>query len=201
MNAFLNTGALELGDRRQNASDESAGRCARIDAFAERDERDPTRLPFVQQQDKMSQVATKTIEPPAHDALHVVTTRVSDEPIEGGPAILRAADALIDVLGCSPAARCNVLAQLEQLVLGRLVVRAHACIESDLHFVLLAERLLALLVAVFGAATETPFFFSHARNARSTWTENGTPSRSFTRRRPSIISGSMRNAVITFGMD
>ena len=44
-----------------------------------------------------------------------------------------------------------------------------------------------------------PFSFNQARNARSTCTENGTPSRSFTRRRPSITAGSTRKAVSSFG--
>jgi hypothetical protein len=125
---------------------------------------------------------------------------IGDELIERRPAVLRAADALIDVLDGSPAACCHVLPQLKQLVLGRLVVRAHARVDSDLHLVLAAEGLLALLLTVFAFATETPFFCSHARNARSTWTEKGTPSRSFTRRKPSMIAGSIRNAVISFGM-
>src|SRR4051812_30402772 len=138
----------------------------------------------------MPQVPAETIQTPAHDTLYAMTTHVGDELVEGGPAVLRSTDALIDVLDRIPAARCNIPSQFDQLVLGRLFVRTHARIERDLHLVLLAERLPPLLLAVFGFATETRFFSSHARSARSTCIENGIPSRSLTRRRPSMISGS-----------
>jgi hypothetical protein len=89
-------------------------------------------------------VSAETIEPPADDRLHAMAPHISDELVERGPTVLRAADAVVDVL-------------------------------------------------------DTPFSSNHARSARSTWTENGTPSRSFKRLIPSMICGSIRNAVSSFG--
>ena len=61
---------------------------------------------------------------------------VGDELVERGPTVLRAADALVDVLDGAPAARRDVAPQLEQLVLGGLVVRADARVDGDLHALL-----------------------------------------------------------------
>ena len=85
VNAFLNARALELRDRGEDTRDEPAGRCARVDSLAERDERDATRLQFIEQQDEMPQVATKTIEAPAHDAFNTVPSNIGDELIERRP--------------------------------------------------------------------------------------------------------------------
>ena len=125
---------------------------------------------------------------------------VGDELVERGPAILRAADALVDVLDGGPAAGRDVAPQLEQLVLGGLVVRADARVDGDLHARLRrGAGLGARLLAFAGVFRVTPLSSSHARNARSTWTESGTPSRSLTRRSPSMMSASTRNAVSSFG--
>ncbi len=70
----------------------------------------------------MPQIATETIEPPAHDALNTMTTHVGDELVERWSPILRAADAGVDVLDGRPAARVDVAAQFQQLVLGRLIL-------------------------------------------------------------------------------
>jgi len=88
VNAFLNAGTLELCDRGKNTGHESTRRRARVDPLAERDERDAARLPLVEQEDEMAHVPAETIQSPAHDTLHAMTTHVGDELIEGGPAIL-----------------------------------------------------------------------------------------------------------------
>ena len=60
--AFLNASALELGDGPENASHKPAGGRARVDALAERDERDAARLPVVKQEHEVTQVAAEAIE-------------------------------------------------------------------------------------------------------------------------------------------
>ena len=63
----------------------------------------------------MPQIAAGTIEPPADDALHAMTTYVGHELAECWPAILRAADAGVHVLDAGPSARLDVAAHLQQL--------------------------------------------------------------------------------------
>src|SRR3954451_3978615 len=77
--AFLNARALELCDGAEHAGHQSAGSSGRIDPFTHRDECDPARLPFVEQQDQVPQIAAETIEPPAHYRLHLVPTNVGHE--------------------------------------------------------------------------------------------------------------------------
>jgi hypothetical protein len=67
VDALLHASALKLRDRRQHTSNQPPGRRGRVDTLAERHERDPARLPLVQQQHEMTQVATEPIELPAHD--------------------------------------------------------------------------------------------------------------------------------------
>ena len=71
----------------------------------------------------LAQVAAETIESPTDDAVHAMATHVGDELVERWPSILRTRDALVDVLDGAPAARGDVAAQLEQLVLRRLIMR------------------------------------------------------------------------------
>ena len=69
VDALLNARALDLGDAPQTARDQPAGRRARVDPLAQRYERHAPRLPFVERQHQVSQVATEAIESPAHDTL------------------------------------------------------------------------------------------------------------------------------------
>jgi hypothetical protein len=199
-NALLNARPLKLRDRAEDPGDEPSGRCAGVDPLAERDERDPARMPVVEQHHQVPKVPPETIETPAHDRLHLMAPHIGDELVERRPAIFCTADAVVHVLDGAPAASRNIGAKFDQLILGRLIVRAHTGIHGDLH------ALLRRVAAVFGSrllafdalVTGTPCFFSHACNARSTWTESGTPSRSLTRRRPSMMSASTRKAVSSF---
>src|SRR5262249_54553945 len=76
----------------------------------------------VDQQDQAPQIAAKPIEPPAHYGLYLTSSGVADELVERRPAILRAANAVVNVLDCGPAARIDVPPQLEQLILGGLIL-------------------------------------------------------------------------------
>ena len=69
-NALLNARPLELRDRAEDAGDEPAGRRAGVDPLAQRDERDPARVPVVEQHHQVPKVPAETIETPAHDGLH-----------------------------------------------------------------------------------------------------------------------------------
>src|SRR5262249_11878137 len=116
----------------------------------------------------MPQIAPEPIETPAHDALHAMAPHIGDELVERGSAVLRAADAAVDVLDRGPAAGGDVAAQLQQLVLRVLVVPADARVEGDLHREPPDRRPLPLPTR--GVLRVTPFLSSHARKARSTWT-------------------------------
>src|SRR5262249_40851456 len=131
--AFLDARALELCDGTEDASHEPAGRCGRVNALAHRDERAPARLPFVDQQDQAPQIAAKPIEPPAHYGLYLTSSGVAEELVERRPAILRAANAVVNVLDCGPAARIDVPPQLEQLILGGLILRADTRVDGTSH--------------------------------------------------------------------
>jgi hypothetical protein len=71
----------------------------------------------------MTKVATEPVETPADDALQPVPTDISNELVERWPSVLRAADTSVHELDGGPAARLHVPPQLEQLVLGCLIVR------------------------------------------------------------------------------
>ena len=120
-NALLDARPLELRDRAEDAGDEPAGGRAGVDPLAQRDERDPAGVPVVEQHHQVAKVPAEPIETPAHDGLHPMGPHVGHELVERGPAVLRAADALVDVLDGGPAAGRDIPPQLEQLVLGGLV--------------------------------------------------------------------------------
>jgi hypothetical protein len=62
----------------------------------------------------MPQIPAETIQTPAHDTLYAMTTHVTDEPVEGGPAVLRAGHSVVNVLvDDRPLACRNVPPQLE----------------------------------------------------------------------------------------
>jgi hypothetical protein len=97
-NALLNPCSLELGDRAEDPSNEPAGGGAGVDPLPERDERDAARVPVVEQHHQVAEISPETIETPAHDGLYLVAPDICHELVECGPTVLRAADALIDVL-------------------------------------------------------------------------------------------------------
>ena len=60
----------------------------------------------------MSEAPAEPIEFPAHDDIQLSALRVGHELVESWPAVLRTADARIDVFGWLPVARLAVAAQL-----------------------------------------------------------------------------------------
>jgi hypothetical protein len=66
-NALLNPRTFELRYRSQDTRNESPGGRRGVDALAEGHERDASRLPFVEHQHEMPEVAPKAVEAPADD--------------------------------------------------------------------------------------------------------------------------------------
>src|SRR5882724_4446009 len=63
--------------------------------------------------------------------VHAASPYGPQESIQGWPALLRAALALVDELGDSPAAGGGEGSEREKLVLGRLTRRAHATVDAS----------------------------------------------------------------------
>jgi hypothetical protein len=156
-------------------------------------------VPVIEQHHQVTKVPAETIETPAHDRLHPMTTYIGDELVERWLTVLRAAHGVMDVLDSGPSARSDIAPELDQLVFDGLIGGAHASVNSDLHALLRRAIILAARPLGFGLSTGTPFFSNHARKARSAWTERRTPSRSLMRLSACIITGSMRKAVNFFG--
>jgi hypothetical protein len=127
VNPFLDTRTLELRDRSEYSRDEPTGRRARVDPLAKRHERDPARLPLVEQQHEMAQIATEAIEPPADDSADAMPAHIPRQLVEYWPAIFGAADRLIDVLDGLPTSSLDVAPKLEELVLAGLIVPTGEC--------------------------------------------------------------------------
>jgi hypothetical protein len=108
VNPLLYACALELRNRTEHASYESSRGGAGVDSFAESYEGDPSGLPFVEQQNEMPEVAAETVESPADDTTDFVAANVGSQLIESWPAVLGAADAVVDVLDGLPAACLDV---------------------------------------------------------------------------------------------
>ena len=75
------------------------------------------------------QVSAEPIQSPCHQHVHSAPPSLSHEFVECRPAFLCPADGVVNVLSDGPALRLRVAAQLEHLVLGRLVSRADARIQ------------------------------------------------------------------------
>jgi hypothetical protein len=75
------------------------------------------------------QRSAEPIQPPADDDVEPATAGFSHEAIKCRPAVLRAADALVDVCGGRPAARLRVAPEFGELVLRLLVERRDARVD------------------------------------------------------------------------
>ena len=71
---------------------------------------------------QVSEAPAEPIELPAHHDIQPSALRVGHELVESRPAVLRTADAAVDVFSCLPVARLAVAVQLQQLVLAGLIV-------------------------------------------------------------------------------
>ena len=86
-------------------------------------------LQFLKHRDEMPQVPPEAVEPPADEHIEPPPLGVPDQIIERRSALLRAADALIDVFAADrPPPRLDVSPQLHQLVFAVLIRRAHTSV-------------------------------------------------------------------------
>jgi hypothetical protein len=76
LNPLLNTRALKLCDRAEDTSYQATGGRTGVDSLAERNERHAARLPFVEQQDQMAQIASETIKTPARHGPHFMAANI-----------------------------------------------------------------------------------------------------------------------------
>jgi hypothetical protein len=111
---------------------QASRRRGRVDAFSEADEADTQRLQFLEQQHQVAEVASEAIETPADQRVEAPSLGVPYELVERGPALLRAAHAVVDVLTRDrPAAGPAVLGQFGDLVLGVLVGGGNPRVEAQ----------------------------------------------------------------------
>ena len=126
---------------------------------------------------------------------------------------LRSADAVVHVdvgIGHAPALLCRIGAGMGNLSshgpLGfahAVLIGALACVDRSRHgspLSVSAVHHVDLFRAGFCPAVFTSCFFSHARMARRTCSASGAPVRALITFRPSMSSGSNRNAVGIFGV-
>ena len=78
----------------------------------------------------MGEAATEPIQLPAHDEIDLAAFGIGHQPVEGQTAILRTADARIDVFSGLPAASLTVAAKLQQLVLASLIDGRDASVDG-----------------------------------------------------------------------
>ena len=124
---------LELSNRTEDVHLELAGGRRGVDPFREADERDAKRLKLVEERDQVLQTAPEPIEPPADQHIEPPPLGIGQELIERGAPVLRSAYAAIDVLDRRPAARLDVTAQLDQLVLAGLLRGGDAGVDGTAH--------------------------------------------------------------------
>ena len=112
VNAFSNPFPLKLCEAAQYAEHEPSSGAARVDALAQRREADPGIGDRLNGVDEMGEAPAEPIQLPAHDQIHLAASGICHEPVEGWSAVLRTADARIDVFGCLPATSLAVAAKL-----------------------------------------------------------------------------------------
>jgi hypothetical protein len=83
-----------------------------VDALAETDEGHADVIQVFQHRHQMAQVASKSIQSPAHKNVKATTLRIRQQRIEGRASVLRAADARINVFGCLPPASLAITTKL-----------------------------------------------------------------------------------------
>jgi len=129
VDSLPNAFALELCKAAQDAQHEPSSGAARVDAFADGREAYACISQRLDGDYQVSEAPAEPIQLPAHDDIQLSALRVRHELVESWPPVLRTADTAVDVFGWLPAARLAVAAQLQQLVLARLVAGRHASVE------------------------------------------------------------------------
>ena len=133
--ALLQALAFELTQGRENCELEPAAGGAKIQTFFEGNEWNVQRLEILEHRQQMFQIASDSIESPAHNDLDPRAASIKKKPVKTWPAILRPAH-LVGVFRMDgPAPRLAVATELEELVFARLrtIGGADAGVDSGLH--------------------------------------------------------------------
>src|SRR5262249_5840904 len=81
----------------------------------------------------MLQVPPEPIEAPAHEHIELAPPGVLQQRVERGPAILRAADAVVDIFDRHPLAGRDVASEFKQVVIDWLIDRGNAHVNRATH--------------------------------------------------------------------
>jgi hypothetical protein len=101
--ALRDASPLELCDGRQDMHLQLPRGGSSINSFSQGDECNPERLQLLEHYDEMSQIAAKSIEPPADEHVESPPASVGKKTVELGPPILGSADAPVRIFCDRPA--------------------------------------------------------------------------------------------------
>ena len=114
MDALTNPLSLELREAAAHDAEQQPTRGARgVDVLAQADERHACCIQFLDGCDLVPQVAAESIQPPHDDGIHLPASGIGHQRIERRSAILRAADARVNVFGRVPPTRRAVAPQVD----------------------------------------------------------------------------------------
>src|SRR5262249_34205254 len=119
-----NQAALELGDRRQDVEEKAPCRRRAVQHLIQDNELDSQCFKLASKGEQMPGRSSEPVELHASDDIYPAGPDGSQERIESGSALLGSRDAVIDVLGGPPTARCGEGVERLELRHGRLVARA-----------------------------------------------------------------------------
>jgi hypothetical protein len=111
--ALANPFPLELRQSRQNVKLQLARRRGAVNVLAQTDESHADMIQLFEHRHQVAQVASQSIQPPAHEHIKASTLGIREQRIEGRSSILRTADAGIDVFSCPPPASLAVAPKLQ----------------------------------------------------------------------------------------
>ena len=120
---FGDSRLFELAQGGQDVELQPASWRLQVDTFPEGHEANPEGLEFVQERHQVRQAAPQAVQAPHDDGVHLPLPGIRHESVQGGTAVLRARDAVIDILDALPPSRREVAPQFVELVLRFLVER------------------------------------------------------------------------------
>ena len=128
--ALSNPFPLKLCESAQDAQHQPSCGAARVDALTQGREPHASVGERLNRVDEVREAPAEPIQLPAHDEIDLPAFGVGHQLVEGWSAVLRTADAGIDVFGGLPAASLAVTAKFQQLVLAGLVRGRDASVEA-----------------------------------------------------------------------
>ena len=121
---------MSFAERAEDVELEPACGCSAVDALVEANEGDTHDLQLIEQRDKVLQIPTQAVEPPAHQHVELPAFGIGEELVERRPAVLRAADAAVHILDRCPTAGLAVAAEFLELVLRFLIEGGDAGVDG-----------------------------------------------------------------------